>query len=126
MAVDLLTTNETYFFREPAHFELLEQELPKTAEAPLAVWSAASVLRRRGLQHGDAAGGPAGAGPHHRRLVDPGHRHQRPRAAQRERGDLPGGAPAQRGRPQRLRRYCLRGEGDIRGPGAGQPRCARA
>ena len=27
MAVDLLTTNETYFFREPAHYALLEQEL---------------------------------------------------------------------------------------------------
>jgi chemotaxis protein methyltransferase CheR len=27
VAVDLLTTNETYFFREPAHYELLEQEL---------------------------------------------------------------------------------------------------
>jgi chemotaxis protein methyltransferase CheR len=42
MAVDLLTTNETYFFREPRHFELLEQELAKTRPLSLAVWSAAS------------------------------------------------------------------------------------
>ena len=42
-AVDLLTTNETYFFREPAHYDLLEKTLavdkPRTL---LRVWSAAS------------------------------------------------------------------------------------
>jgi len=42
MAVDLLTTNETYFFREPAHYELLEKELSSTRPRTLAVWSAAS------------------------------------------------------------------------------------
>ena len=42
MAVDLLTTNETYFFREPAHYALLEQELSRTRPQQLAVWSAAS------------------------------------------------------------------------------------
>ncbi|MGS0754396.1 CheR family methyltransferase [Roseateles sp. GG27B] len=42
MAVDLLTTNETYFFREPAHYELLERELARSKPAGLAVWSAAS------------------------------------------------------------------------------------
>ncbi|WP_085315390.1 CheR family methyltransferase [Derxia lacustris] len=42
MAVDLLTTNETYFFREPAHFELLERELSGRRHEPLALWSAAS------------------------------------------------------------------------------------
>ena len=42
MAVDLLTTNETYFFREPAHYELLECELTATKPRSLAVWSAAS------------------------------------------------------------------------------------
>jgi len=42
MAVDLLTTNETYFFREPAHYELLEQELTRTKPTQLRVWSAAS------------------------------------------------------------------------------------
>ncbi len=42
MAVDLLTTNETYFFREPAHFDLLEQLLSSTRHPPVTVWSAAS------------------------------------------------------------------------------------
>lgn len=42
MAVDLLTTNETYFFREPAHFAVLQAELQRTQPQRLAVWSAAS------------------------------------------------------------------------------------
>lgn len=43
IAIDLLTTNETYFFREPKHFELL-RELAAAARAKrqaLRVWSAA-------------------------------------------------------------------------------------
>ena len=43
-AVDLLTTNETYFFREPKHFELL-RALATQARGrpqPFRVWSAAS------------------------------------------------------------------------------------
>jgi chemotaxis protein methyltransferase CheR len=41
--IDLLTTNETYFFREPAHFEFLQQHvLPKfAAQDSVRVWSAA-------------------------------------------------------------------------------------
>ena len=42
VAIDLLTTNETYFFREPAHFELLERELTRQRPRSLEVWSAAS------------------------------------------------------------------------------------
>lgn len=42
VAVDLLTTNETYFFREPAHFALLQAELQRTRPQRLAVWSAAA------------------------------------------------------------------------------------
>lgn len=44
VAVDLLTTNETYFFREPKHFDLLRQHA-MTARGrgePFRVWSAAS------------------------------------------------------------------------------------
>jgi chemotaxis protein methyltransferase CheR len=44
-AVDLLTTNETYFFREPTHFDRLPELLPAPAAAgdrAIRVWSAAS------------------------------------------------------------------------------------
>ncbi len=43
-AVDLLTTNETYFFREPRHFELLRDTARAAARGrskPFRVWSAA-------------------------------------------------------------------------------------
>lgn len=45
MAVDLLTTNETYFFREEKHFEFLRDLITAPAAArsgPFRVWSAAS------------------------------------------------------------------------------------
>ena len=42
--VDLLTTNETYFFREPKHFDFLRNEViaKRTSPATFRVWSAAS------------------------------------------------------------------------------------
>jgi len=42
--VDLLTTNETYFFREEAHFEFLANTILANhpANRPLDIWSAAS------------------------------------------------------------------------------------
>jgi chemotaxis protein methyltransferase CheR len=40
-AIDLITTNETSFFREPAHFGLLK-ELAQRSHPPFRVWSAAS------------------------------------------------------------------------------------
>jgi chemotaxis protein methyltransferase CheR len=41
--VDLLTTNETYFFREPKHFDFLRDEIIGKRSSPTAfrVWSAA-------------------------------------------------------------------------------------
>src|SRR5262245_33231855 len=40
MAVDLLTTNETYFFREPQHFDFLAQRIAPEPRGgrPLRVW----------------------------------------------------------------------------------------
>lgn len=43
-SVDLLTTNETYFFREPKHFDFLRDRLAQELRAvphPLRVWSGA-------------------------------------------------------------------------------------
>lgn len=44
MAVDLLTTNETYFFREPKHFDFLREKILPAHQhgRPFRVWSAAS------------------------------------------------------------------------------------
>src|SRR5690606_31256449 len=42
VAVDLLTTHETSFFREPRHFEFLSRTiLAERRRGPLRVWSAA-------------------------------------------------------------------------------------
>jgi len=42
MAIDLLTTNETYFFREPKHFDFLRKQVAQhPASQPLRIWSAA-------------------------------------------------------------------------------------
>ena len=42
MAIDLLTTNETYFFREPHHFEFIQKWLAdSSASRKLRIWSAA-------------------------------------------------------------------------------------
>jgi len=42
-AIDLLTTNETYFFREPRHFEFLEKQVAAlpARHSPIRIWSAA-------------------------------------------------------------------------------------
>jgi chemotaxis protein methyltransferase CheR len=44
LAIDLLTTNETYFFREPKHFEFIARVLAARSRQarPFRVWSAAS------------------------------------------------------------------------------------
>ncbi len=115
MAVDLLTTNETYFFREPKHYDLLQQELPQLADkSAISVWSAASSF-------GDEAYSTAmllsdlqmsgRVGPNWSILAtDISHRvllsakeavypEDRLRAVS----------------PDRLRRYCLRGDGPSQG-----------
>lgn len=43
LAIDLLTTNETYFFREQEHFDYLGREILKNGKFPhFSLWSAAS------------------------------------------------------------------------------------
>lgn len=41
-AIDLLTTNETYFFREGKHFDHLHEIAAQSEAVPFRVWSAAS------------------------------------------------------------------------------------
>ncbi len=115
MAVDLLTTNETYFFREPKHYDVLERELAaQRSRTPIAVWSAAASF-------GDEAYSTAmllsdmqtmgRIGPDWSILAtDISHRVL---LSAKE-----GVYPQDRLRavtPERLRRYCLKGEGDAEG-----------
>ncbi len=115
MAVDLLTTNETYFFREPRHYDLLQQELPAMAnKSALSVWSAASsfgdeaystAMLMSDLQMAGKIG-PSwsilGTDISHRVLLSAKEAIY-PEDRLREVS------------PERLRRYCLRGEGPSQG-----------
>jgi chemotaxis protein methyltransferase CheR len=122
-AVDLLTTNETYFFREPAHYDLLERHLASLKLKSLRIWSAASSF-------GDEAYSTAML------LCD---MQQQGRIASdwsilgtdisdrvlRSAGEAI--FPEDRLRhvsPERLRRYCLRGDGESEGLVQLQPRVA--
>jgi chemotaxis protein methyltransferase CheR len=115
MAVDLLTTNETYFFREPKHYDLLQQELPNFSnKGALSIWSAASSFGDEAystamlLTDMQVAGrvGPnwsiLGTDISHRALLSAKEAvfpEDRLRAVT----------------PERLKRYCLRGEGPAQG-----------
>jgi chemotaxis protein methyltransferase CheR len=114
MAVDLLTTNETYFFREPKHYELLEQELPRLSKSAIAVWSAAASFGDEAYSTAMLMSDMQIAGRigqtwsilatdiSHRALLSAKeaiYPEDRLRAVS----------------PERLRRYCLRGEGPSHG-----------
>jgi chemotaxis protein methyltransferase CheR len=114
MAVDLLTTNETYFFREPSHFKLLEQEFAGGLDRSASVWSAAS-------SYGDEAYSIAmvladlqmqGRVAQHWQVLGTDISDRVLRVAREAI------YPTDRLRhvtPQRLKRYCLRGEGEFEG-----------
>jgi len=115
MAVDLLTTNETYFFREPKHYDLLERELPTYAgKAALSVWSAAAsfgdeaysmAMLLSDLQTNGRIGAQwsiLATDISHRVLLS-AKEAVFPQDRLREVS------------PERLRRYCLRGEGPSEG-----------
>jgi chemotaxis protein methyltransferase CheR len=114
MAVDLLTTNETYFFREPDHYAVLEQEIRGSRPRSLSVWSAAAsfgdeaysaAMLLADLQQSGSLGGDwsiLGTDISDRVL----------------RSATQAVYPEDRLRnvdPQRLKRYCLRGEAESEG-----------
>jgi chemotaxis protein methyltransferase CheR len=111
VALDLLTTNETYFFREPAHYALLERELVGRKRGPLALWSAAS-------SYGDEAYSTAMllADLQHRGSIGPEWSILGTDISDRVlRSASEAIYPEDRLRevsPERLRRYCLRGDGE--------------
>ena len=114
VAIDLLTTNETYFFRESKHFELLEREFSVGDRRDVSVWSAASSF-------GDEAYSTAMvlADLHMQGRMGDGWSvlgtDISDRVLQSARQAI---FPQERLRhvsPARLKRYCLRGEGDYEG-----------
>jgi chemotaxis protein methyltransferase CheR len=123
MAVDLLTTNETYFFREPAHFELLSRHLSERRPRSLSVWSAAAsfgdeafstAMLLSDLQQQGRIGADwsiLGTDISERVLLSAA-RAIYPQDRLREVS------------PERLRRYCLRGEGESEGLVQIQPKLA--
>jgi len=124
-ALDLLTTNETHFFREPRHFELLrDQILPEhVSEAgarPLRIWSAAcstgqepySLAMLLAHQLGDAAWDILGTD-----ICS--------RALERARAGLYDMALAREIPDLLLHRYCLKGVGSQGGRFLMAPEIAR-
>jgi chemotaxis protein methyltransferase CheR len=113
MAIDLLTTNETYFFREARHFELLDREARATRERGkgFQVWSAAcssgeevySIAMTLADALGESVPWSVLGSDISTRVL-----------AQAQRGHYP--AERARSIPQALlRRYCLRGIGKQEG-----------
>ena len=115
MAVDLLTTNETYFFREPKHYDLLTQWLPTyPGKGALRVWSAASSFGDEAfstamLLSDMQVAGRVGA-DWSILATDISHRVLLSAKEAIYPEDRLRGVD-----PERLRRYCLRGEGPSQG-----------
>ena len=119
-AIDLLTTNETHFFREQPHFDFLRERVLPAAARPLRVWSAAAstgqeaysvamLLARHARHDGwEVLGTDISA-----RVIE---------HAQRGRYDL---RQAQELPREYLRAYCLRGVGSQEGSFAIAPELRR-
>jgi chemotaxis protein methyltransferase CheR len=92
VAIDMLTTNETYFFREPKHFDFLRDvALPELrGSGPLRVWSGACSTGGGALYPGDGPGGQ----PRRSALGNCRVGHQQPGIGQGPSGALPPGRDA--------------------------------
>lgn len=112
LAIDLLTTNETYFFREPKHFDFLVSEiLPEQSPAKIfRVWSAASSSGEEAYTLAMLLENYANSGQWEivgtdisTRVLD-----------KAQRGLYPIDA-AEKIPPMLLKKYCLKGSGDFEG-----------
>jgi chemotaxis protein methyltransferase CheR len=114
VAVNLLTTNETYFFREPEHFELLASLLPGMDRRPVSIWSAASSFGDEAYSLAILLSDLQAAGS-----ISDGWSILGTDISERVlRVASSGIYPVERLQhvsPERLRRYCLRGEGESAG-----------
>lgn len=119
--VDLLTTHETYFFRESNHFDVLEAEVQRTRPSRLRVWSAAASF-------GDEAYSLAMmlSDLQQRRFVGEDWSILGTDISERVlRSAMEGIYPANRlrhVRPEQLKRHCLQGHGESDGLVQIQPR----
>lgn len=109
--VDLLTTNETYFFREPGHFTLLRSlDTERRRNAPFRAWSAAASSGEEAYSMAMVLADALGDVPWEIVGTDISHR----MIERARRGHYPmdriEGIPA-----PLLKKYCLRGIGDQTG-----------
>ncbi len=114
MAVDLLTTNETYFFREAAHFDLLASEVAAHRPRSMRVWSAASSFGDEAYSCAMVLSDLQRSG----QLGDDWSSLGTDISDRVLRSATQGIYPNERLRnvsPERLKRHCLRGEGDSEG-----------
>jgi chemotaxis protein methyltransferase CheR len=110
--IDKLTTNETYFFREPEHFRHLEQLVAARppGSAPLRVWSAASSTGEEAYSIAMLLGNAMGLNGWE--IVGTDLSTQVVESAQRGLYPL---ERAENVRQADLKRWCLRGQGDYEG-----------
>lgn len=111
-ALDLLTTNETYFFREPRHFDFLRQQvLPALGRGrPVRLWSAACSSGEEPYSLAMTLAEALGAGPWELVASDISSRV----LAQAGRGQYPL-SRAEHIDTRLLHKYCLKGVGEQEG-----------
>ncbi len=107
---DLLTTNETYFFREPQHFDHLIQAVRTTNSVPFRVWSAASSSGEEGYTVAIVLARHSGTRPWEVVGTD-----LSTRMVQQARQGLYVADRCAKVPPDDLKRWCLKGEGRYQG-----------
>lgn len=110
--IDRLTTNETYFFREPEHFRHFADRLERHPERPWRVWSGASSSGEEIYSLAMLMADRLGLDTHPWRIVGTDLSTAMVTQARRA---LYGQSRTQGIPPQYLKRYCLKGTGTHEG-----------